>query len=137
MLTLSIAIDHTCLQGAESNLEDLPRGASDALAGMTLVISGLTRFERGALADLVVRHGGRVRKAVSGATTHLLAGREAGPVKLQRAAKVGAHVISEEALLDFVRASADPGAASRGRQPELEAAEFEAARGAPPDRDVK
>ena len=68
--------------------------ASDKLTGTTWVITGTLSQERETIADTIRSHGGKVSGSVSGKTTYLLAGADAGS-KLDKAAKLGVKVLSE------------------------------------------
>ena len=68
--------------------------ASDRLAGTTWVITGTLSQERELIADLIRANGGKVSSSVSGKTTYLLAGEEAGS-KMEKARKLGVRVIDE------------------------------------------
>ena len=69
--------------------------ASDKLAGTTWVITGTLSEEREKIAETIRSHGGKVSSGVSGKTTYLLAGEDAGS-KLDKATKLGVKVIGEE-----------------------------------------
>jgi DNA ligase (NAD+) len=68
--------------------------ASDKLAGTTWVITGTLSQDRETIADTIRANGGKVSGSVSGKTTYLLAGEEAGS-KLDKAAKLGVKILSE------------------------------------------
>ncbi|MEZ5385074.1 MAG: NAD-dependent DNA ligase LigA [Prosthecobacter sp.] len=68
--------------------------ASDRLNGTTWVITGTLSQDRDTIADLIRSHGGKVSGSVSGKTTYLLAGEEAGS-KLDKATKLGVKILSE------------------------------------------
>ena len=68
--------------------------ASDKFAGTTWVITGTLSQGREEIADLIRSHGGKVSGSVSGKTTYLLAGEEAGS-KMEKAAKLGVKVLNE------------------------------------------
>jgi DNA ligase (NAD+) len=68
--------------------------ASDKLAGTTWVITGSLSEEREKIAETIRSHGGKVSSGVSGKTTYLLAGEDAGS-KLDKATKLGVKVIGE------------------------------------------
>ncbi|MBK8093782.1 MAG: NAD-dependent DNA ligase LigA [Verrucomicrobiaceae bacterium] len=70
------------------------QAASDRLAGTTWVITGTLSQERETIADTIRSHGGKVSGSVSGKTTYLLAGEEAGS-KLDKATKLGVKIITE------------------------------------------
>ena len=70
---------------------------SDALAGLSIVISGtFERHSREELKRLIEQHGGRNLAAVSGNADYLLAGTGVGPAKLAKATKFGVRMLSEE-----------------------------------------
>ncbi|MBE2287806.1 MAG: NAD-dependent DNA ligase LigA [Prosthecobacter sp.] len=68
--------------------------ASEKLNGTTWVITGTLSEDRETIADLIRSHGGKVSGSVSGKTTYLLAGEEAGS-KLDKAKKLGVKVLAE------------------------------------------
>ena len=70
---------------------------SDALAGLSIVISGtFERHSREELKRLIEQHGGRNLAAVSGNADYLLTGTGVGPAKLAKATKLGVRMLSEE-----------------------------------------
>jgi len=68
--------------------------ASSTLSGTTWVITGTLSEDREAIADLIRAHGGKMSGSVSGKTSYLLAGEEAGS-KLDKAGKLGVKVLTE------------------------------------------
>jgi len=68
--------------------------ASDKLNGTTWVITGTLSQDRDTIADLIRAHGGKVSGSVSGKTTYLLAGEDAGS-KLDKAVKLGVKILTE------------------------------------------
>ena len=69
--------------------------ASEKLAGTTWVITGTLSEERETIADTIRANGGKVSSSVSGKTTYLLAGEEAGS-KLDKAKKLGVKTLTED-----------------------------------------
>lgn len=69
--------------------------ASDKLKGSTWVITGTLSQDRESIADIIRANGGKVSGSVSGKTTYLLAGTDAGS-KMDKATKLGVKVLSEE-----------------------------------------
>lgn len=70
---------------------------SHRLGGKTFVVSGTFKsYEREALKDKIVAHGGKVLSSVSGKTNFLLAGDNMGPAKLKKATELGVQILSEE-----------------------------------------
>ena len=80
----------------------------DSLKGTTWVLTGTLSQPREEIADLIRAHGGKVSTSVSGKTTYLLAGDEAGS-KLDKATKLGVKVLSEADFRGLV--AGDAGAA--------------------------
>ncbi|MCR4892833.1 MAG: NAD-dependent DNA ligase LigA, partial [Lachnospiraceae bacterium] len=77
---------------------------SGALDGMTVVVTGtLPTMGRKEAEELIRRHGGKVTGSVSKKTSLLLAGEAAGS-KLTKAQTLGIRIISEEELLEMVKA---------------------------------
>ncbi|MBR4994601.1 MAG: NAD-dependent DNA ligase LigA [Alistipes sp.] len=77
--------------------------ASDALAGLTFVISGsFANHSRDELKALIEAHGGKNLAAVSANTSYLLAGDKIGPAKLQKANKLGIKIISEDEFVELI-----------------------------------
>jgi DNA ligase (NAD+) len=68
---------------------------SNKFDGSTWVITGTLGQSRDEVADIIRANGGKVSSSVSGKTTYLLAGEEAGS-KLEKATKLGVKVLTEE-----------------------------------------
>jgi DNA ligase (NAD+) len=79
-----------CLHFTQKAVE----AASDKLNGTTWVITGTLSEDRETIADLIRAHGGKVSGSVSGKTTYLLAGEDAGS-KLDKATKLGVKILTE------------------------------------------
>ncbi|MEY4595222.1 MAG: hypothetical protein RIQ47_1632 [Bacteroidota bacterium] len=83
--------------GVQLSSEKEEQQISDKLAGKTFVVSGVFQhFGRDEIKSVIEQHGGKVSGSVSAKTSFLLAGDEAGPSKLEKAAKMNVQVISEE-----------------------------------------
>ena len=89
--------------------------ASEALEGLSIVISGNFRISRDAMKELILSHGGRCSSSVSGSTSFLLAGTKPGPEKLRKCETLGIPVKSEAEFMAMLPGGA-PGA---GRDEEL------------------
>lgn len=73
------------------------------LAGKTFVISGTFKnFDREALRQQLVAQGGQVVSSVSAKLDYLIAGRKAGPAKLDQAAKWGITILDEPTLTNLL-----------------------------------
>ena len=75
---------------------------STRLEGMTFVLTGtLPSLKRSEAADLIKKHGGRVTGSVSGKTTYVLAGEDAGS-KLTKAIDLNIHILDQDAFLELI-----------------------------------
>ena len=84
--------------------KDIPQGAQGCLQSLTFVITGvLPSLERDECKKVIESYGGRVTTAVSGKTDYLLAGRDVGRAKTEKAEKLRVKVISEDDLLQMIR----------------------------------
>ncbi len=73
------------------------------LNGKSFVISGVFQaYGRDELQSLIESLGGEVKSSVSGKTTYLLAGDNAGPSKIEKAQKLQVAVLSEQAFIDMI-----------------------------------
>ena len=76
--------------------------AKDTLAGMTFVLTGtLPTLTRDEASERIKAAGGKVSGSVSGKTSFVVAGEEAGS-KLTKAKALGIPVIDEETLLKML-----------------------------------
>jgi len=80
-----------------------PTASSDALAGTVWCVTGsFSGFNPRSLAeDQIVQRSGKVVSAVSGKTTHLLAGKGAGS-KLDKAVALGVKIVTEEEFVEML-----------------------------------
>jgi replication factor C subunit 1 len=84
--------------------KDIPQGVEGCLKSLTFVITGvLPSLERDECKKIIESYGGRVTTAVSGKTDYLLAGRDVGKTKTEKAEKLHVKVISEDDLLEMIR----------------------------------
>lgn len=78
-------------------------GASDALAGLSIVISGtFSRHSRDEYKELIELHGGKNVGSISKKTSAILAGENMGPSKLEKAQKLGIPLWTEEEFLQKI-----------------------------------
>ena len=87
-------------------MKPLPTGDADCLKGKLFVISGvLDSLKWNEAEDLIKKYGGATRTAVSGKTSYLLRGQDAGATKTKKAAAVGCPIIDEDELFELIRSS--------------------------------
>lgn len=78
-------------------------GGSDALAGMTIVISGtFAHHSRDEYKALIELHGGKNSGSISKKTSAILAGENMGPSKLEKANALGIPLLSEDDFLKLI-----------------------------------
>lgn len=76
---------------------------SDMLAGKNFVISGVfENHSRDQLKEMIEAHGGKNLAAVSANVDYIIAGRNMGPAKLQKAEKLGIKLISEDEFEEMI-----------------------------------
>lgn len=88
--------------GLQFEMTEGSKQVSEALKGMTIVISGNFSISRDEMKALITSHGGKNSGSVSGKTSYLLAGEKAGPEKLKKAEALGIKVISETELYEMI-----------------------------------
>ncbi len=91
--------------------EEQISGATDKLAGKSIVISGVfAKHSRDEYKALIEQNGGKNVGSISGKTSFILAGDNMGPSKLQKAEKLGIPLVNEEQFLEMIGgdASAEP-----------------------------
>ena len=86
------------------SMEEEPTAQSDALAGMSIVVSGVfSHHSRDEYKTMIEAHGGKNVGSVSKKTSFILAGDNMGPEKRKKAETLGVEILTEEqflALLD-------------------------------------
>lgn len=79
--------------------------AGSALEGKTFIISGVfANFSRDELASLIESNGGKILSSISGKLNYLVAGENMGPSKLEKAKKLNIPIISDDELLEMIKA---------------------------------
>ena len=97
-LRLIEALKAAGLQFAGSLTETL----SDALAGKSVVVSGVFSVSREELKSLIEAHGGTSPGSVSAKTAYLLAGDKPGEAKMKKAAALGVEIIDENRFYELI-----------------------------------
>ena len=83
--------------------EEQTAGATDRLAGKSIVISGVfAKHSRDEYKALIEQHGGKNVGSISGKTSFILAGDNMGPAKLQKAEKLGIPLVDEDTFLGMI-----------------------------------
>ena len=95
-------IDRLRAHGLRFSAAEPKAKASDALAGLSIVISGNFSISRDDMKALIEANGGKNSSSVSGKTSFLLAGEKAGPEKLRKCEELGIKVVSEKEFYDMI-----------------------------------
>ncbi|MFA7274022.1 MAG: NAD-dependent DNA ligase LigA [Crocinitomicaceae bacterium] len=79
------------------------QGASEKLAGLTFVVSGVfQKFSRDGIKETIEENGGKMSSSISAKTNYVVAGDNMGPAKLKKAADLGVQIINEDDLLKLL-----------------------------------
>ncbi|CAN6674349.1 replication factor C subunit 1 [Trichomonascus vanleenenianus] len=92
------------VQDQEPGSVDIPEAAENCLAGLTFVFTGdMPSLSRPQGQDLVKRYGGKVTGAISGKTSCVVLGDNAGPKKIQAIKEKHIKAISEDGFLQLLK----------------------------------
>ena len=76
---------------------------TDKLAGKSIVISGVfAQHSRNEYKAMIEQHGGTNVSSISSKPSFILAGRDMGPAKLEKAQKMGVRLVPEEEFLQML-----------------------------------
>ena len=101
----------------QSNLsisdDTFAEGAEDCLLGLTIVFTGvLPTLEREVAENIAKKYGARVTKSISGKTSLVVLGDEAGPSKVEKIKKLKIKCINEEGFKQLINGSPETGGSS-------------------------
>lgn len=99
-------LDRLKAAGLQFSLQARPV-ASAALAGMSVVVSGVFSRSRDEMKALVERNGGKNSSSVSSKTSFLLAGEKPGPEKVKKANDLGVKIVSETEFMAMLPQSVE------------------------------
>jgi len=87
----------------EEKVSESAQKKSNVLEGKTVVISGVfEKYSRDELKDLVEQHSGKMVGSISAKTSFILAGKNMGPSKLEKANKLNISIIGEDEFLKMI-----------------------------------
>ncbi len=94
-------IDRLKTYGLQFSLnEEELSNRSDKLNGLTFVISGVfEKYSRDEIKELIQQNGGKITGSISGKTSYLISGENAGPEKIKKAELAGVNIIGEDQFL--------------------------------------
>ena len=91
------------MAGVQLAMPEGKEAESDALAGLSFVISGVfSTFSREELQDKIKANGGKLISSVSAKVNYLVAGENMGPAKLEKATKLGVKILTETEFIEMV-----------------------------------
>lgn len=83
--------------------EEEKQNYSDKLAGQQIVISGVfEHHSRDEYKELIEKHGGKNVGSISSKTSFILAGKNMGPAKWEKAMKLGIKIVNEDEFLERI-----------------------------------
>lgn len=89
--------------GVQLAMPEGKEAESDALAGLSFVISGVfSTFSREELQDKIKANGGKLISSVSAKVNYLVAGENMGPAKLEKATKLGVKILTETEFIEML-----------------------------------
>jgi DNA ligase (NAD+) len=89
--------------GLQFSTQKVANETSGPLLGMTFVVSGIfANYSRDGIKEAIEAAGGTVTTSISARTSFVVAGRDMGPAKKDKAVKLGVSVISEEDLQGMI-----------------------------------
>ena len=98
-----IIIERLKKAGLQFNNEKKAVSDSQALAGKTIVVSGVfSSFSRDEIKQLIEYHGGKNSSSISSKTDFLLAGEKMGPEKKKKAEALNVKIINEDEFLKMI-----------------------------------
>ncbi|KAK6457112.1 replication factor RFC1 C terminal domain-containing protein [Scheffersomyces xylosifermentans] len=82
---------------------DIPEASPNCLSGLTMVFTGvLPRLDRDSAENLAKKYGGKVTKSISGKTSVVVIGDEAGPSKIAKIKKLNIKAIDENGFIQLL-----------------------------------
>lgn len=85
--------------------EEMLSASTNLLQGQNVVISGVfAHHSRDEYKNIIEQHGGKNVGSISSKTTFVLAGENMGPAKLEKAAKLGIRIVTEQEFLEMLSA---------------------------------
>lgn len=88
--------------GLRFEMGEESRAASDRLAGMSIIVSGVFSVPRDEIKLIIEQNGGKNVSSISKNTTYVLAGDKMGPEKRKKAEALGIPIISEEEFMEML-----------------------------------
>ncbi|RDW69992.1 hypothetical protein BP5796_08389 [Coleophoma crateriformis] len=88
-----------------ANVKALLAGSGDVLSGKAIVVTGVPPIMgRKNMEALVTCYGGKLAKSLSGNTSFVVIGNEAGPKKLEQIEKLGLETMNEDDFIEMLEA---------------------------------
>ncbi|XMA16155.1 hypothetical protein WAI453_008946 [Rhynchosporium graminicola] len=105
------------------NYKALLEGTGSALKGLSICVTGVPpTLGRKNAERLVVNHGGKVASSLSGKTSYVVVGNDAGPTKLEKIESLGLTTLDEAGLVKLIEDGGGKGSVDEEEEEEAEPA---------------
>lgn len=85
------------------DIDSIPQGRDNCLNGLSIVFTGaLPRLDRTQCEQLAARYGARIVKSISGKTSLVVIGNDAGPSKVKKIKQLKTKCIDEQGFIDLI-----------------------------------
>ncbi|KAG0674533.1 hypothetical protein C6P42_002176 [Pichia californica] len=89
--------------GETMDIDSIPKGRENCLNGLTIVFTGvLPSLDRGQCEQLASRYGAKITKSISGKTSLVVIGTDAGPSKVKKIKSLGIKCIDQQGFIDLI-----------------------------------
>ena len=89
--------------GEQLDIDSIPRGRENCLNGLTIVFTGvLPSLDREQCEQLSARYGAKITKSISGKTSLVVIGSDAGPSKVKKIKSLGTKCIDQEGFIQLI-----------------------------------
>lgn len=89
--------------GAQMDIDSIPKGRENCLNGLTIVFTGvLPSLDREQCEQLASRYGAKVTKSISGKTSVVVIGNDAGPSKVKKIKTLKIKCIDQQGFIDLI-----------------------------------
>ena len=89
--------------GEHMDIDSIPRGRENCLNGLTIVFTGvLPSLDREQCEQLSARYGAKITKSISGKTSLVVIGNDAGPSKVKKIKSLGTKCIDQQGFIQLI-----------------------------------
>lgn len=103
------------------DIDSIPKGRENCLNGLSIVFTGsLPRLDRSQCEQLAARYGARIAKSISGKTSLVVIGHDAGPSKVKKIKQLKIKCIDEQGFIDLISKMPADGGSGDAAKKELD-----------------